>query len=128
MLRRLTLASLVITFALTACSDSSTAPSATASDLATLDASSFVQARGAQIAHDVCATCHGEDLGGMTTESQTTPSLEVMLQYTFAQFDDMLNNDLTKAGTVVTSMSDLRQKLSPEDRWAVYQYLTTRGY
>ncbi len=126
MSKLLTLAGAVPLIVLLACSDGSTAPVAANGVAPTLDVPTYVLARGAVVAQEYCARCHGRDLAGTQSDTLFCPSLSAMLDYSFAEFDNLLLRGMDTKSEVLNPMNTAAPGLQMEDRWAVYQYLRAK--
>lgn len=103
---------------LAACSDSSTTgPAAAPTDV------SLVYSRGAMLARDLCAQCHGATFSGTNTDSLTCPSLGIVRGYTLAEFDALITGGASKDGELVEPMVAAAWALSAEDKAALHDYL-----
>jgi len=85
--------------------------------------SEVLAVRGALVARDNCSQCHGADFLGANPGSLTCPSLTVVRNYSFEQFDALLTSGTTVEGEVVDPMVNATQLVSLEDRRALHQYL-----
>ena len=108
--------------AVAACAFEDPIPSETPSDAAV-----SVTLRGMAIASTSCAPCHGAALLGDTVSSIPAPSLQVVQQYTWAQFDSLLGSGRTLSGLQVDGAMPLPsspvQSLSDSQRRVLYEYL-----
>ncbi|MHB1313777.1 MAG: c-type cytochrome [Gemmatimonadaceae bacterium] len=106
--------------ALAACTDSSDPGAVVAPASVTIATS-----RGAVLAQDLCAQCHGQDFNGATFGATACPALGGIKDYTFAQFNKLLVLGVAPDGEAVDTLMTATQALSEEDRLALYQYLRT---
>lgn len=80
-------------------------------------------ARGAQLARDLCFSCHGPNFNGGTAGQVTCPSLSVLEGYSLDDFDALLSTGLARDGDVVDQMN-AHWSLSFADRVALHEYLS----
>lgn len=82
-----------------------------------------VASRGALLARDYCAPCHGATLRGATRASAVCPSLEVVRSYSPEEFDRLLATGEARDGDAVDPSMLAGQDLSYEDRELLLEYL-----
>lgn len=113
------LAAVTVAAVLVACSDGDARPSLNAPP----EQPGFDAARGALLAQQYCAECHGTDLMGRTMDSVTTPSLIGARYYTEAQFETLLTSFTTRDGKLVSEAMWTMPMVVMEDRTLLYEYL-----
>ena len=115
------LAGVVPAIALAACLDS-----APASIIAAPQEPKFYPSRGAAIAMETCAFCHGGDLKGGTYESVSCPSLTELREYSAEEFDALFLTGVTRDGRSTDGfMLPVGLDLTADERRAVLDYLRT---
>jgi len=82
--------------------------------------------RGAVIARDLCAQCHGENFGGAASDDGVCPTLQLVQNYTLAEFERLIVLGVSRGGDEVDYSMSATQTLSEQDRQALYQYLKER--
>ncbi len=82
-----------------------------------------VASRGAVIAKNLCASCHGADFAGGTASDVTCPSLQVVRNLSLGEFDALLAEGTDPEGQAVNALMAVTRELSIEDRHAVHEYL-----
>jgi mono/diheme cytochrome c family protein len=87
------------------------------------EAVSVTLARGAAIAKNLCASCHGADFAGGVAGETQCPSLIIVRNLTLGDFDAILSDGVDPAGQVVNDLMTVTRELSIEDRHAVHEYL-----
>lgn len=92
---------------------------------APMEVAALASARGAAIAHSMCASCHGADLKGGAVDDVECPSLVVARSYSPAEFDALLATGVARDGNSTNGYMTVTHTLSPTDRANVHQYLKT---
>ncbi|MHB1313220.1 MAG: c-type cytochrome [Gemmatimonadaceae bacterium] len=84
---------------------------------------SAATSRGAVLARDLCAQCHGDTFIGAATDDGTCPTLKLIHDYTFAEFEQLLVVGVARSGNEVDTLMKATQGLNAQDRAALFQYL-----
>jgi len=82
-------------------------------------------ARGQMLVRDMCASCHGADLEGLTLDAVACPSLRAARNLTRAQVDLLLLEGKDPSGRSMHDLMKATRELPLDDVHAVEAYLHT---
>ena len=81
--------------------------------------------RGARLAADICASCHGASFEGSSVGASTSPALECVAEYSLGEFTRLLRTGVTHDGRDVRPTMQAPTALHVDEIADLYEFFLT---